>query len=135
MPEGQCSGIGPAIKFSWQLERGGETVQSGTSAKMVGGAYTNDTVALEFSSFQGKRGQHYTLDMDILQDGSRLAITNPKLRVRVAAFTNEDFAVTGFLALAIGAVCCLVGGAMVAIALIVARNRRREVNEPAPSAG
>ena len=38
---------------------------------------------VRFASFEGKRGQQYTLDMDFSQDGSKLSVANPKLRVGV----------------------------------------------------
>jgi hypothetical protein len=81
VPEGECRNITPVLNFTWTLTQDGRTLKSGSSTSATGGAYTNDTVADQFAGFEGKRGQHYTLDMDILEDGSTLSVANPKLRI------------------------------------------------------
>src|SRR6266581_2446344 len=106
---GQCKDIAPVLNFSWKLTRDGQVVQTGSSAKIVGGSYTDLTVASEFASFEGKRGQQYTLDMDFLQDGSKLSVANPKLRIGVDGITYEDFMVFDLMSLAFAAVCSVVG--------------------------
>ena len=109
--------------FRRRLARDGQTVQSGSSAKIVGGDYANDTVASEFASFDGRRGQQYTLDMDFLQDGSKLSVANPKLRIGVDGFTYEDLMVLDLMSLAFAAICCLVGIPMFFFS-IAARGRK-----------
>lgn len=135
-PVGQCKDIPPALNFSWRLTRDGQTVSSGSSTKIVGGAYSDATIASEFASFEGKRGEQYTLDMDFLQDGSKLSVTHPKLRIGVDGFTYEDLMVLDLMSLAFAVVCCLIGGTMflASIAALRRKNKLAAVRDAAPSA-
>jgi hypothetical protein len=129
-PVGQCKDIPPALNFSWRLTRDGQTVSSGSSAKIVGGAYSDATIATEFASFEGKRGEQYTLDMDFPQDGSKLSITHPKLHIGVDAFTSEDLMVLDLMSFAFAVVCCLIGGTMVLVSIAALRkNKLAEVRD------
>jgi hypothetical protein len=56
--DGHCKDIPQVLQFSWKLDRDGQTFQSGSSAKIIGGSYSDATVASEFASFEGKRGHH-----------------------------------------------------------------------------
>jgi len=127
VPEGQCKDIAPVLQFSWKLARDGQTIQTGSSDKIVGGSYTNDSIASEFASFQGKRGQQYTLDLDFLQDGSKLSVANPKLRIGVDGMTYEDFIVFDLMSLAFAVICVLVGGVLFALSLAALRRRNKQL--------
>lgn len=133
-PAGQCKDIPPALDFSWTLILNGQTVLTGSSAKIVGGSYTDATVASEFASFEGKRGQQYTLDMDFLQDGSKLSVANPKLRIGVDGMTYEDFLVFDLMAFAFAVICCLIGGAMFLISIAALRRKKKSIGNTVPSA-
>jgi hypothetical protein len=123
--DGHCRDIASVLQFSWKLTSTGQTVQSGSSAKVVGGAYSDDTVASEFASFVGRRGQQYTLDMDFSQDGSKLSVAEPKLRIGVHGTVYEDFIVFDLMSLAFAAICCVVGGAMFLISVTALRRRNK----------
>jgi hypothetical protein len=124
--DGHCKDIAPVLQFSWKLTGNGQTIQTGSSAKIIGGSYTDATVASEFTSFEGKRGQQYTLDIDFWQDGSKLSVANPKLRIGVDGMTYEDFIVFDLMSLAFAAICCLVGGAMFLISIAALRRRNKQ---------
>jgi hypothetical protein len=108
----QCRDIPPVLGFSWRLTRNGQTVSTGSSAKIDGGAYTDATVASEFGSFEGQRGAQYTLDMDFFQDASKLSVAQPKLRIGVSGSAYEDLIAVDLFSLAFGVLCCLIGGLM-----------------------
>jgi hypothetical protein len=76
-----CKDIPAALKYSWRLSCDGAPIKEGSSEKIDGGAYTNDTIEAEFGSFNGKRGEMCRLELELLQDGSRLSVTNPKLHI------------------------------------------------------
>jgi len=135
-PAGQCRDIPPVLNFSWKLTRDGQTILTGSSAKIVGGAYSDATVASELASFEGKRGQRYTLDMDFLQDGSKLSVANPKLRIGVDGLTYEDFMVFDLMSLAFAVICCLIGGAMFLVSNAALRRKKKQaaVRNAVPSA-
>jgi hypothetical protein len=72
------------LKYSWTLScDGGKMTSSGSSEKIVGGAYAKDWMESQFGGFEGKRGQRCQLKMNIV-DGSRLlSDATPKLHVYI----------------------------------------------------
>jgi hypothetical protein len=130
VPEGQCKNIAPGLNITWTLLQDGQTIKTGSSATAVGGAYTNDTVANELDGFDGKRGHHYVLDMDVLADGSALSVTRPKLRVGVDESVYEGFIFMEFLVLAWGVLGCLVGSLVLVGAVFTARSKRKLLSNP-----
>jgi len=74
--------------------------------------------------------------MDFLQDGSKLSVTHPKLRIGVDGFTYEDLMVLDLMSLAFAVVCCLIGGTMflASIAALRRKNKLAAVRDAAPSA-
>ena len=75
------------LKYSWTLScDGGKATYSGTSAKVIGGAYADSWMETEFGGFEGKRWERCQLKIDFV-DGSKLvADTNPKLHVYTELF-------------------------------------------------
>jgi hypothetical protein len=112
VPEGQCKNIRPALNISWALLEDGQIIKTGSSATTVGGAYGNDTVANQLAWFDGIRGHHYVLDMDVLEDGAALSVANPKLRIGVDESVYEGFIFIELLVFVWAIVGCIVGGAM-----------------------
>ena len=134
--DGHCRDIASVLQFSWKLTSNGHTIQTGSSAKIIGGSYTDDTVASEFASFKGRRGQQYTLDMDFLQDGSKLSVANPKLRIGVDGMTYEDFMVFDLMSLAFAVICFLIGSTTFLVSNAALRRKRKQeaARNTAPSA-
>jgi hypothetical protein len=96
IPESQCKDQPSVLQFKWQLKSMGHLVQAGTSDKQLSGAYAEDFVEMEFLYFESERGQHYTLELDFTEDGSKLDVTNPRLRVAVEPWDSFDMTM-GFL--------------------------------------
>jgi len=125
VPEGQCKSIPPVLHFNWTLTQNGRILESGSSDSILGGAYTDATVENQFGSFDGKRGQRYVLDLNILQDGSALSVAKPKLVIGVSGFVNEDLAVGGLITLAWALFWCFTGALIWLILLIAARRKKK----------
>ena len=71
--------------------------------------------------FKARKGRRYKLDGEVLADGSRLAVTNPHLRISVSDTSYESSLVIGGLLRLICAVICLIGGAFLIDSFLVQR--------------
>lgn len=127
VPQGQCKNIPSVLRFNWTLAEDGRTVKSGSSDSIIGGGYTDAWVENEFGWFDGRRGRHYTLDLNILHDGSALSVANPKLRIAVHSSFNEDLAVLGLITFAWAFAGCLIGGLIVLISLLATRRKKKTI--------
>jgi hypothetical protein len=125
VPEEQCKNIAPALNITWTLLQDGQTIKTGSSATAVGGAYGNYTVANQLAWFDGKRGHHYVLDMDVLADGSALSVAKPKLRIGVDESVYEGFIFMELLVFVWAIVGCLVGGAVLLGFSLSARRKQK----------
>ena len=98
------------VRVRWSLYSDG-TVLQGTSDDTVGqGAFgPSGQASRTIGYFKARKGRRYKLDGDVLADGSRLAVTNPRLRIRVADTSYESNLVIGGLLRLIGVVICLIG--------------------------
>jgi hypothetical protein len=123
-PEGQCRNIPAVLRFEWTLAQDGKIVQAGSSASDIGGYTTTTTVGNHFASFEGKQG-HYTLDMDILQDGSALSVANPKLRIGVVESVYEMLFVNELIYFVWAFLGCAIGGSTLLFSLLQSRKRKR----------
>lgn len=125
IPKGQCENIPSVLRFDWVLTEDGKTVKVGSSGSIVGGAYTDATVANQFAWFDGKRGSHYTLDLNILQDGSALSIAKPKLRIGVDESVYEGFIFLELATFGWAVLGCLIGGVILLVSFIQTRRNER----------
>ncbi len=80
-----CSDSPAVVNASWVLLSDGKIAQSGSSADDKGGAWASDTISREIGRFDGKAGHTYRLEVDILADGTRLALGDPHLKVSVTS--------------------------------------------------
>jgi hypothetical protein len=119
IPASQCNNIPLVLQFKWHLSTDGRVVQEGTSEKQLLGAYANDFIEMEFLYFEATRGQHYSLELEFTKDGSELAVTNPRLEVAVEGWDNFDTAMGFLWAVLFGAICVLLGFALLARSLRV----------------
>ena len=87
----------------------GETGPSGEASRTIG-------------FFTAEKGRRYKLDFDVLADGSRLGVTNPRLRVSVFGTNYESgFVVSGLLRLGCGIIGFI---GVVLLALSILKHRR-----------
>jgi hypothetical protein len=78
-----CKENPAALQYAWSLTCNGRLVQVGSSDKIVGRAYTRDTMEAEFGSFPGRRGDRCQLTLRFLRDGRKLAVADPKLHIYI----------------------------------------------------
>jgi hypothetical protein len=76
-----CRNVSSVVIVSWVLSSQGVTVAHGSTEDARGGDWGGDTIARQVGSFSADKGRHYTLDIKVLTDGSRLAVGNPRLKV------------------------------------------------------
>jgi hypothetical protein len=88
MPKDGCKDTPAVLKYFWTLScEGGRMTESGSSEKIIGGAYTKDTMEVEFGGFQGKWGERCRLAVNFLQDANgTLSVANPKLHIYTELF-------------------------------------------------
>jgi len=85
-----CRGQPSVVKASWALTSGGQVVAQGSTDKNKAGEWGDETIERNLGWFTGRNGRRYTLDLDILEDGTALAPCNPRLKVEVTAPFYED---------------------------------------------
>lgn len=78
-----CKDNPTVLKYSWQLTCDGRLIRTGSSDHIDGGAYTSDTMEVEFGNFEGKRGDHCHLALTFLGDASKLSVAKPKLHIYI----------------------------------------------------
>lgn len=77
----ECSSTPGVLRISWVLSKQGRIISRGVSdevERMRGGT---DTMARGVGSFSAKKGNHYVLDVDILEDGGALNAGHPRLQI------------------------------------------------------
>jgi hypothetical protein len=77
-----CPDQPPVIRASWLLTSDGQTVAKGSSDDHRYGDWMKDSVSRELGNFQSQSGRRYVLDVNLLADGSALALGNPRLKVK-----------------------------------------------------
>jgi hypothetical protein len=119
-----CSS-GSVVRVRWSLYSDG-TVLQGTSDDTLGDGSSGPSgeASRTIGYFKARKGGRYKLDCDVLADGSRLAVTNPRLRISVADTSYESSLVLGGLLRLVCGVICLIGG----VFLIAGRSRGREAD-------
>lgn len=80
-----CSQV--PLKYSWTLScDGGKAKYSGTSDKIIGGAYSNDWIETQFGAFEAKRWERCRLKINFAGGSEMLSQTNAKLNVYIELF-------------------------------------------------
>jgi hypothetical protein len=115
------------VQVRWALSSDGIVVQGTSDDSRGGGAvYSTGEASRAIGYFHGQKGRHYKLDLDVLADGSSLAVANPHLRVSVDDTKYESgLVLSGLLRL----VCALIGlvGAVLVVSSALAYRRPRIV--------
>ncbi len=116
----------PVLGMHWVLSSDGTTAQ-GTSDDTVGYGESGPTgeASRTIGFFRGQKGRRYKVDLDVLADGSSLAVTNPHLRISVSDTKYESgLVLSGLLRLA-GVVIGLVGAALLVGSVLAQRRQQR----------
>lgn len=114
------------INANWVLSSAGKVIGQGSSLQDRGGGWANDTISREIGSFEGRKGQRYRLDLDLLKDGTALSAGNPRLTVSVdPGFIEGSMFTTALLIDPVAGVLALIG-LILLIASLVQRRRQTQ---------
>ena len=112
----RCGNEAPILNVKWQLMSGGQAVATGSSADLVGASYSYHKTQRHIGTFDAHRGQGYTVDLNILEDGTRLSEAHSRLEIEPNLFGYEGWLLlagitfyVGLLGAAAGVVLILVG--------------------------
>jgi len=103
------------VRVHWALSSDGIVAQGTSDDSKGGGAtYSTGEAFRTIGYFKGEKGRRYKLDIDVLADGSGLAVANPRLSINVSDTKYESgLVLSGLLRL----VCVIIG--LVGAALLV----------------
>jgi len=104
-------------------------VARGSTTETTGGDWEVGTIARQIGSFRADKEHRYTLDINVLTDGSSLAVGNPRLKVEVHPSYYED-QLFGDIPFVLAAVCLVLAGMMMFMASIL---RARQSVEGGPT--
>jgi hypothetical protein len=124
---GKCNNTRSVVDASWILWSRGAVVARGSSSEDKSGAWMNTKIARQIGSFASEKGRQYILDVNVLADGSSLAVTNPRLKVGVHPSAYENNAFVGIRNMLVAAVLVLVGAILLVVSVLKERRRSREV--------
>ncbi|MGC1367355.1 MAG: hypothetical protein WA829_16795, partial [Candidatus Acidiferrum sp.] len=123
-PDLDCSNITPSLKFSWELRRDGQTIGSGSSAN-TGTVLTRDGgTRVAIVAFPAQKNHRYVVTLEFERNADNIEIRAPTVRIELDSFVKEDLYIVGAILDAFALVMCLVGLAMLVVALVRARLRR-----------
>src|SRR5882762_5303993 len=99
----ECPNSPSVVQASWVLSSGGAVVSRGTSEDRDsgGGSVMMDRIGRSIGSFDGESGRRYVLDLDVLEDGSKLAPGNPRLQVQVLPLHRASDVMSFFICIAL----------------------------------
>jgi hypothetical protein len=120
----ECPNRPSVVKATWTLSSDGQTVANGSSDDARLGSWGNDSISRILGSFHGENGRRYVLDVDVLADGSSLALGNPRLKVEVHPMFYEDVMVGGAAVSLTALVLVLIGGILLVISSVKNRHTR-----------
>lgn len=133
-----CTGTPSVLKATWSVSSGGKVVAQGTSNVMDWMMF-EDSKFLDrgIGAFNAKKGQHYVLDVDILEDGSRLNAGHPHLGLYEFGGLHREYNSFGKEVLPILTVLLIGAGA-----IVIVRSKRKKqdyrrvsLTEPGPARG
>jgi hypothetical protein len=106
-----CANQPAILSLKWQLVSDHQTVATGTSSDR-GASYSHNLIERHIGRFDARRGAKYTLEFDVLQDGTRLAAAHPLLKVAPNLNGYEGWLMLAGLAFYIGVACAAIGAVM-----------------------
>lgn len=87
-PQVHCGETHSVVKLNWTIYSGGRVVGRGSAKE--GNGYWSRGPTVTIGGFHGEEGHRYSLDVDILTDGSQLAPAEPQLVIQVANLEYYD---------------------------------------------
>lgn len=126
----------PAVlRVRWVVSSDGTTTQgsSDETGRGYGETGPSGEASRTIGFFTGQKGRRYSLDFDVLADGSSLAVTNPRLRVSVFDTSYKSGLVfSGLLRLGCG-ILGLIGVVLLTVSVLKHRRGSRPLHgDPRP---
>jgi hypothetical protein len=106
-----CTNQPAILNVKWQLISDHQTIATGASSDR-GASYSHNLIERHIGRFDAQRGTDYTLQFDVLQDGSRLASAHPLLEVGPNLNGYEGWLMLAAFAFYAGFVCAAIGAVM-----------------------
>ena len=127
-PAEKCH-IASVIRVRWTLYGNGTVVQgmSDDTAAGYGGSGPSGEAFRTIGFFKAQKGRRYKVDFDVLADGSRLAVTNPHLRISALNSSFESGLVLNGLLRLVCVAAGLLGMILLVISLLVQRRGSRSI--------
>ncbi|MGC2283796.1 MAG: hypothetical protein WA542_00975 [Candidatus Acidiferrum sp.] len=123
-PDLDCSNITPALKFSWELRRDGQTGGSGSSAN-TGTVLTRDGVTqVAIVAFPAQKNHRYEVTLKFERNADNVGIPPPRVQIELDSFVKEDLFIVGAILDTLAVILGLVGLTMLAIDFVRARLKR-----------
>ena len=120
-----CTGQPPVLNVNWKVVSDGQTVASGSSTETGGAGYSYHKAARHIGGFRAENGRTYRLDLDVLQDGTRLVRANPRLEVEPFLNSYEGRLLLAGLAFCLGILAAVVGVVLILISSIRKKRLRK----------
>ncbi len=114
-----CSGNPPILNVQWKLISNSQTIPSTSSS--FGSSYSYHKIARHIGRFDSEAGGKYRLELDVLQDATRLSKADPRLEVVPFLDPYEGRLLLGGVAFFFGIIAGVAGLVMV---LMSARRER-----------
>jgi hypothetical protein len=106
------------FRVKWAVEQAGTVIKTGISDGHDQG-YWGATEGRRFGFFRAEKEKPYTIRLDVLEDGSKLAPYHPRLQVRVDLFALDGYFLStgvmvaaGVFAAGLGAILLIVAGVL-----------------------
>ena len=123
-PDLDCSNIAPALKFSWELRRDGQTGGSGSSAN-TGSVLTRDGMTqVAIVAFPAQKNHRYEVILKYERNADNVGIPPPSVQIVLDSLVKEDFYIVGAILDVLAVILCLVGLAVLAVGFVRARLQR-----------
>jgi hypothetical protein len=120
----ECNNTPSVLKASWSLSDSGRVVAQGSSDEEQGMLGGTKTMGRGIGTFRAGKGQHYALTVDILEDGSRLNVGNPRLRIEEMGGIYEQYDSRSDAVFLVAALVVVAGLILIIRSIIVQRENR-----------
>jgi hypothetical protein len=108
------------LRLSWELSSQGKIVSHGSSEQTDGGGGAGVTDAFrDIGSFQARKNIAYSLEVKVLDDGSRLSAARPHLKICAGGTALETYLVLNGLIKLISTVVGIAGIVLISIWLLI----------------
>jgi len=126
--------LSSVVRVHWTLFSDGIVAQDTSDGSKGGGAtYSTGEAFRTIGFFRGEKGRRYKLDVDVLADGSSLAVANPRLSVSVFDTKYESGLVLSGLLRLVCVIISLVGAALL-VKSVLSQKQVRVVQSEIPPA-